>query len=209
MEIGLEFLDGDDGGVSQGLWGRGPGERPEALARGGQGADCGRKFEAWRNRKCGCGAVWVDHIDAQLAAPLLLALGAQLAVDSDAATLEALRGPNASDVRKALALSMIEDHDAAAELARKHGLLVADHPFLDQTDDLSAGDTELSRWPLSTRARDWLLSLRAGADVEATLLWMMANRTGLDFGSAEFTPWMLRRKTSIPITTFAEMFGME
>ena len=150
-----------------------------------------------------------DHIDAQLAAPLLLALGAQLAVDSDAATLEALRGPNASDVRKALALSMIEDRDAAVELARKHGLLPADHPFLDQTDDLSVNDTELSRWPLSTRARDWLLSLRAGADVEATLLWVMANRTGLDFGSAEFTRWTLRRKTSIPITTFAEMFGME
>lgn len=150
-----------------------------------------------------------DHIDAQLAAPLLLALGAQLAVDSDAATLEALRGPNASDVRKALALSMIDDHDAAVDLARRHGLLEADHPFLDQADDLAAGDTELSRWPLSTRARDWLLSLRAGADVEATLLWMMAHRTGLDFGFAEFTPWTLRRKTSIPITTFAEMFGME
>lgn len=150
-----------------------------------------------------------DHIDSQLAAPLLLALSAQLAEDSDATTLEALRGPNASDVRKALALSMIEDRDTAVELARKHGLLAADHPFLDQTDDLSVNDTELSRWPLSTLARDWLLGLRAGADVEATLLWMMAHRTGLDLGSAEFTPWTLRRKTSIPITTFAEMFGME
>lgn len=150
-----------------------------------------------------------DHIDAQLAAPLLLALGAKLAVDSDAATLEALRGPNASDVRKALALSMIDDRDAAADLARKHGLLAADHPFLDQADDLAAGDTELSRWPLSTRARDWLISLRPGADVEATLLWVMAHRTGLNCGGAEFTPWALRRKTSIPITTFAEMFGME
>jgi hypothetical protein len=37
----------------------------------------------------------------------------------------------------------------------------------------------------------------------------MAQRTGLDFGVAEFTPWALRRKTSVPITTFAEMFGME
>lgn len=150
-----------------------------------------------------------DHIDAQLAAPLLLALGAQLALDSDAATLEALRGPNASDVRKALALSMIDNRDAAADVARKHGFLAADHPFLYQADDLAAGDTELSRWPLSTRARDWLLSLRAGADVEATLLWVMARRTGLDFRVAEFTPWALRRKTSIPITTFAEIFGME
>src|SRR5690606_24439041 len=47
-----------------------------------------------------------DHIDAQLAAPLLLALGSQLAIDSDTTTFEALRGPNASDARKALALSM-------------------------------------------------------------------------------------------------------
>lgn len=150
-----------------------------------------------------------DHIDAQLAAPLLLALGAQLAVNSDAATLEALRGPNTSDVRRALAMSMIDDRDLARELARKHGLLTADHPFLDQADDLAASETECSRWSLSTRARDWFLSLSAGTDVEATLLWMMARRTGIDLGFTEFTPWTLRRKTSTPIPTFAEMFGME
>lgn len=150
-----------------------------------------------------------DHFDAQLAAPLLLALGTQLNVDSDAATLEALRGPNASDVRTALALSMIDDHEAAADMARRYGLLAADHPFLNQADDLSAGDTELSRWPLSTRAREWLDGLREGADVEATLLWMMARRTGIDFGVSEFIPRALRRNTSVPITTFAEMFGME
>ncbi len=150
-----------------------------------------------------------DHIDAQLAAPLLLALGDQLAVDSDAATLEALRGKNASDVRTALALSMIDDHEAAADLARRHGLLAADHPFLDHGDDLSAEDTELSRWPLSTRAREWLEGLREGADVEATLLWMMSHRTGIDFRVSDFIPCALRRNTSVPITTFAEMFGME
>ncbi len=66
-----------------------------------------------------------DHIDPQLAAPLLLALGAQLAVDCDAAALEALRGTNTSDARVALALSMIDDHGAARELAIKHGLLAA------------------------------------------------------------------------------------
>lgn len=150
-----------------------------------------------------------DHIDAQLAAPLLLALGDQLAVDSDAATLEALRGKNASDVRTALALSMIDDHEAAADLARRHGLLAADHPFLDQGNDLAAGGTEVPRWSLSTRAREWLLGLREGADVEATLLWMMAHRTGFDFGVSEFMPSVLRRNTSIPITTPAELFGME
>jgi len=150
-----------------------------------------------------------DHIDAQLAAPLLLALGAQLAVDSDVDTLEALRGKNASDVRTALALSMIDDREAAADLARRHGLLAADHPFFDQADDLAAGETEVPRWPLSTRAREWLQGLREGADVESTLLWMMAHRTGIDFGVSEFMPSALRRNTSIPIITPAEMFGMQ
>ena len=52
----------------------------------------------------------VDHIDPQLAAPLPLSIGAQLAVECDAETLEALRGVNTSNARVALALSMIDDH---------------------------------------------------------------------------------------------------
>ncbi|MGT0190709.1 nSTAND3 domain-containing NTPase [Burkholderia pyrrocinia] len=150
-----------------------------------------------------------DHIDPQLAAPLLLALGAQLAVDCDAGTLEALRGANASDARIALVLSMIDDQGAARELAIKHGLLATGHPFLDESDDVSTDDAQLSRWPLSSCGRAWLLSLQDGADVESTLLWMMAKRTGLTLIDDEFEPWQLRRKEGLPIMTFAEMFGME
>ncbi|MCP1375158.1 HEAT repeat domain-containing protein [Dyella lutea] len=150
-----------------------------------------------------------DHIDPQLAAPLLLALGAKLIVDCDAATLEALRGANTSDVRVALALSMIEEHETARELALKHDLLPAGHPFLDDDDDVSADNTLFSRWPLSSSGQRWLSSLQKGADVESTLLWMMAGRTGLPLIDDEFDPRRLRRTEAAPITTFAEMFGME
>ncbi len=150
-----------------------------------------------------------DHIDPQLAAPLLLALGAQLAVDCDAATLEALRGANTSDARVALALSMIDDHLAARELAIKHGLLATDHPFLDESDDVSTNDAQFPRWPLSSCGRAWLSSLQDGVDVESTLLWLMARRTGLPLIDDEFDPRALRRKEVVPIMTFAEMFGME
>lgn len=150
-----------------------------------------------------------DHIDPQLAAPLLLALGAQLAVDCDAATLEALRGTNTSDARVALALSMIDDRRAARELAIKHALLAVDHPFFDGSDDVSMDDTPLPRWPLSSRGRAWLSSLQDGADVESTLLWIMTQRTGLPLIDNGFDPRPLRRKEGLPIMTFAEMFGME
>lgn len=151
----------------------------------------------------------VDHIDPQLAAPLLLALGAHLVIDCDAGTLEALRGANTSDVRVALALSIIDNHEAARELAIKHGLLATGHPFLDHSDDVSTDDTQLARWSLSSCAHTWLLSLQDGADVESTLLWMMARRTGLPLIDDKFHPWRLRRKEAVPIMTFAEMFGME
>ncbi len=52
-------------------------------------------------------------------------------------------------------------------------------------------------------------SLQDGTDVEATLLWMMAQRTGLLLIDNEFDPWALRRNEDMPIMTFAEMFGME
>lgn len=94
-------------------------------------------------------------------------------------------------------------------MARRYGLLATDHPFLDQADDLAAGDTKLPRWSLSTRARQWLLGLTAGVDVEATLLWMMALRTGLDFGVSEFIPSALRRNTFIPIIATVDVAGME
>lgn len=151
----------------------------------------------------------VDHIDPQLAAPLLLALGAQLAFNSDAGTLEALRGANSSAPRVALALSMIDDYGAARDLAIKHGLLATGHPFFDDGDDVSTDDAQLPRWPFSSSARNWLSSLQGGTDVESTLLWMMAKRTGLPLISDEFQPWSLRRKKAVPIMTVAEMFGME
>jgi hypothetical protein len=151
----------------------------------------------------------VDHIDPQLAAPLLLALGTRLAIDCDARTLEALRGANTSDVRVALALSMIDDHKVARELAIKHSLLATGHPFLDGSDDVSTEDTQLARWSLSSCARTWLSSLQDGADVESILLWMMAMRTGLPLIDDEFCPRRLRRKKAVPIMTFAEMFRME
>ncbi|APG15063.1 hypothetical protein BKD09_42805 [Bradyrhizobium japonicum] len=150
-----------------------------------------------------------DHIDPQLAAPLLLALGAQLAVNCDAATLEALRSTNTSDARVALALSRIDDRRAVRELAIKHALLAVDHPFFDNSDDVSTEDTPLPRWPLSSRGRAWLSSLQDGADVESTLLWMMTQRTGLPLIDNGFDPRLLRRKEGVPIMTFAEIFGME
>jgi hypothetical protein len=150
-----------------------------------------------------------DHIDPQLAAPLLLALGAHLSVDCDAGTLEALRGTNTSDSRVALALSMIDDRGSVRELAIKHGLLGASHPFLDDSDDVSTDETRLPRWPLSSSGHAWLSSLQDGADVESTLLWVMAMRTGLPLIDDEFDPQALRRKKAVPIMTFAEMFGME
>lgn len=150
-----------------------------------------------------------DHIDPQFAAPLLLALGVQLDTECDAGTLEALRGSNASDARVMLALSMIDDCGIARELAMKHGLLSAGHAFFDESDDVSKGDTQFSRWPLSSGARAWLLSLRGGADVEPTLLWVMAKRTGLPLIDGEFIPWKLRRRDRMPIMAIAEMFGME
>ncbi|SIO59837.1 HEAT repeat domain-containing protein [Paraburkholderia phenazinium] len=150
-----------------------------------------------------------DHIDPQFAAPLLLALGTHLATDCDAGTLEALRSANTSDARVAVALSMIDDHEAARALAIRHGLLATDHPFLDDSDDVSTNDAQFARWPLSSRGRTWLSSLQDGDDVESTLLWMMAGRTGLPLINDEFHPWQLQRKEAMPIMTFAEMFGME
>jgi len=67
----------------------------------------------------------------------------------------------------------------------------------------------LSRWPLSTKGRAWLDELRDGDDVEDVLLWVMSKRTGLDLTPEDFDPDALRRQESIPLTTTAELFGME
>lgn len=150
-----------------------------------------------------------DHIDPQLAAPALLALGGQMETACDSNTLQALRGPNTSTIRVALALSMIDDRDAARALSAKHGLLPNDHPLFDNGEDISTDKVRLHRWPLSAKGRVWLESLQSGSDVEATLLWVIGARTGLLLGEADFDPTKLRRKGTIPLMTLAEMFGMQ
>jgi hypothetical protein len=95
------------------------------------------------------------------------------------------------------------------KLAVQHGLLPADHPLFDGGADISTDKATLGRWPLSAKGREWLGLLAAGADVEAVLLWVMAQRTGVRLGEPDFEPWALRRRSTIPLTTFAEMFGME
>lgn len=104
---------------------------------------------------------------------------------------------------------MIDDRGLARELAIKHRLLSTGHPFFDESDDVSTDDAQLPRWPLASGIRAWLSSLRDGSDVEPTLLWVMAKRTGLTLIDGEFAPWQLRRKELIPVMTFAEMFGIE
>ena len=94
-------------------------------------------------------------------------------------------------------------------MATKHGLLEIGHPFLGDSDDVSTDDAYFARWPLSSAGRVWLSSLQDGADVEPTLLWVMAKRTGLPLIDDKFEPWSLRRKKAASIMTLAEMFGME
>jgi hypothetical protein len=150
-----------------------------------------------------------DHLDSQLAAPALLALGFKLEKTCDASTLQALRGSNSSPARVALGLSMIDDRDCAQKLAVQHDLLPGDHPLFDNTADISTDKATFKRWPLSENGLEWLSSLADGTDVERVLLFVMAQRTGVPLGNPDFEPWALRRRATIPITTFAELFGME
>jgi hypothetical protein len=150
-----------------------------------------------------------DHIDPQLAAPALLAIGAKLTIGLDAGALKALRGEHASPVRAALALSMINEHSEARELALKHALLLPKHPLLAPGADISTDKADVPRWPLTHKGRAWLKALQQGEDVELTLLWMMSRRTGLKLVRTDFNPFALRRRDTIPITTMSEMFGME
>ncbi|MGY3622467.1 hypothetical protein ACVJGD_008663 [Bradyrhizobium sp. USDA 10063] len=149
------------------------------------------------------------HVDPQLAAPALLALGTKLAADADGLTLDTLRGEHATPARVALAFAIIDDPAQARSLAEKHDLLPADHSLFDLADDISTGSASLNRWPLSTKGRAWLERLDGGDDVEDVLLWVMSKRTGLDLAPEDFDPEALRRRESIPLTTTAELFGME
>lgn len=154
-------------------------------------------------------AAAAGHIDPQLAAPALVAVGSHLADRPDAATLQALRGTHASDARIALALAMLDDRADAADLALRHGLLPEGHPLFDDGADISTDEAGPGRWPISAAGRDWLVSLGPDRDVSSVLLWVMAQRTGLPIASADFDPSALRRRAKIPLTTMAEMFGME
>jgi len=150
-----------------------------------------------------------DHLDPQLAAPALLAIGLRMAVDCGASTLAALRGDNGTAVRRALALAMMDDKAAARNLAVRHDLLPEDHPLWPDQPGESAEKSSLARWPLTSAGRAWLEALSKGHDVEAVLLWIMGHRTGLPLGEDDFDPMTLRRQKGVPLTTFAEMFGME
>ncbi|QOZ25912.1 HEAT repeat domain-containing protein [Bradyrhizobium sp. CCBAU 51753] len=150
-----------------------------------------------------------EHVDPQLAAPALLALGDKLAAEADGLALDTLRGEHATPARIALALAMIDDPAQARSLAEKHDLLPAGHPLFDSVDDTSAGSTARNHWPLSLRGRSWLEQLHGGNDVEDVLLWLMSKRTGLDLAPEDLDPEVLRRQKSIPLTTTAELFGME
>lgn len=150
-----------------------------------------------------------SHADPQLAAPALLALGCKMSVACDADALTVLRGASASEARVALALAMIDDRDAARALSTTYGLLPPDHPLFDQGPDVSTDAATFNRWPISANGVTWLENLKASTDVEAVLLWVIGARTGLDLVEETFDPASLRRRESIPIMTFAEMFGME
>jgi hypothetical protein len=156
-------------------------------------------------------AAAAGHIDPQLAAPALIAVGSRLAERPDAATLQALRGAHASEARiaLALALAMLEDRADAAALALRHGLLPQAHPLFNDDVDISTDQSSWGRWPISPAGRDWLASLDPGRDVSPVLLWVMAQRTGLPVAPEKFDPSALRRRPKIPLTTMAEMFRME
>lgn len=150
-----------------------------------------------------------DHLDPQLAAPALAALGCRLATTCDASTLAALRGQSASPARTALALSMIDDRDQARDISVRYALPPVDHPLFETGEDISSDEASFPRWPLTAQGRDWLASIADGTDVEPVLLWMMSRRTGIPLGATDFAPTALRRRKGIPLVTFSEMFGME
>ena len=150
-----------------------------------------------------------DHIDPQLAAPALTAVGIELATNCSASALMALRGENGSAARRLLALATIVDWGAARRIALQHGLFGDDHPFFTDGPDVSNDNASFPRWPITEEGRRWLDGLSGGDDVEPVLAWVMRHRTGLPLGDDDFDYSALRRQGSIPLTTFAEMFGME
>ncbi|RPV48980.1 hypothetical protein IPC790_07200 [Pseudomonas aeruginosa] len=150
-----------------------------------------------------------DHLDPQLAAPALAALGCRLATTCDSTTLSALRGQSTSHARIALALSAINDPKRAIDIAVQFALLPLKHPFLDTAGEHCSGDSSSHRWSLPAPCKEWMDSLAEGDDVEPMLLWVMSKRTGVALGDPDFNPRELRRKKGMPLITIQEMFGME
>lgn len=150
-----------------------------------------------------------DHLDPQLAAPALAALGCRLATTCDAATLSALRGQSTSHARIALVLAMIEDRDKARDIGTQYALLPADHSFFSTEGDYCSGNSSSQRWSLTSQSKEWLVSLAEESDVERVLLWVMSQYTGVPLGDPDFEPMALRRRKGIPLITLPEMFGME
>ena len=147
-----------------------------------------------------------DHLDPQLAAPALIAIGLGLAVSPTSSRLDALRGANGSEARCALSLLVFEDKAAAQSLGVQHKLLSEDHPLW--SEDADAPTNPSVGWPLGRAGRAWFEGL-GEEDVEEVLRWLAAQRVKIDLGVADFVPSALRRKEAIPITSFSELFGME
>lgn len=138
------------------------------------------------------------HSDPQLAAPCLLLLGTGLTEPTPGA-LSVLRSVETSETRRVLALLGMDNLSTAQASVQKYALLPSDHPFL----------TMINGWQLTKPFEDWVRKLDKGSDVEGVILKIAASEAGVDLGVNDFDATRIRRKESIPITSPAEMFGME
>jgi hypothetical protein len=145
-----------------------------------------------------------DHLDPQLAAPSLLALGIGLKNTPRSSGLEVLRGPQRSEARIALCLMMFGNKAEAKDFSTRYDLLTDGHPIWSEPTEAADGQD----WPIGEVGRAWLEGLK-GDDVEVVLRWLARHLTGIDFVDDDFVPWDLRRKKRIPLTTTSELFGME
>lgn len=145
------------------------------------------------------------HSDPQLAAPCLWLIGTRL-TDPTPGMLTVLRSDETSESRRVLALMGMNDLSAARTAGKKYGLFPPNHPFMIDEADLVANT---NGWPVTKSFDLWLRSLDAESDVEGVILKIAASEMDTDLGVNDFNATALRRKTSIPITSLSEMFGME
>jgi HEAT repeat protein len=139
------------------------------------------------------------HSDPQLAAPCLLLLGTGLMIDPTPGALSVLRSLETSDTRRILALVGMENLTTAQEIVQKYALLSPDHPFLTMTNG----------WQVTGPFEKWLRNLDKERDVEGVILKIAASEASIDLGVNDFDATQIRRKKCIPVTSPAEMFGME